>query len=972
MPPKGKGTYSEVGAFFAATTAPIDRGKPQKYDKNAIPVMASSILNPEIASNAVIMPFVNKVDGYWGNIVNSGFQPEVSIGPAIGKDDKVEVTPFANSSITSSKVGKIKTEQEKMQLGVGALEVVDAVRGKDIVGGMVDEYMESRKKVARAKMEINAVNFAFDAATFAPRVLGTIANNAAIIAGFGDVAQKAAVLRMALVNGVDSDVGAFIFDATTKSPITRTPATSGGKNLAAMGAQSITMAAGLIDKNSRSNAAAGLESHLRTIRMTTAYDANLNLPATDPRYHAAVDNARRTMKDALATATVAGKVKHMSAEWVKLDSFIDSAEFEKYAQVMAQTTVAGGISGKKGKAAELAKYSVAALSRAYTDEAREANAMGVAGRLTSGRGFENFDKKARALRLAEASMNATTGNMSMGQRYYYLRNRWESFQSDAPKAVTLVGLLNGDFLRFVSAQGGWYQGQNQGAFAGFMGGLYKDKHIKSGLMSQYFSDGSDMTFNIGIKRYKDAAGNPGKWSLAVGFHANNENREFEGQKFTVKKLSWYGGGYFVDPNANKARKWAFIAYTFHPWQMAMGALNGSLWQRMVWIGSKYGTIRDPKQFSIVGKIGLFAFKRLSWVYGAQRLLQFGMRTPQMLINKAVMSPLILLNVAWNRVKLLLSKFMNTFIGKFMGGIMKIALGPVGAILAVGQLGYKLLNFVTGGLLDSVFGRFLKAFFDFYILFIVGAVILMGYTCSNSANSVATQFAPNAAYSPVPVAVGEDLSYSRPVSNALSVVASVCGTGVGSASCLAKKPVDDYCPFRVDSGNAFTCAQGPFGAESHACSLASTRQMAMDNKPSYPAVYAPTDGTVTKVGDINCLADGLSTGNFMQFTTTGDGKNATDTRQFIDQMIFTFNHVTPLVAEGTVVKRGDIIGVMTPVSDKLSKVCVQGSHVHTAVINARTRIEENAQTVMTQLCGGQIRCSQGDSNSPHCAATPRKF
>ncbi|WKZ30297.1 MAG: hypothetical protein QY314_00805 [Candidatus Dojkabacteria bacterium] len=804
----------------------------------------------------------------------------------------------------------------------------------------------------------NAINYFKDPSSFSEKIANKWLENwqqtksMKFWGGVGDSFQDAALYITGRKAGIEGDVASFVMDVKRDAGLFAeerakrdvfNPLNADSNKAIRQGAaedrrdgvyaQAFAMIGGVTDKGQRAQVASEIERALGQMkdpdRGTKHQQYNFNSGAHEGKRMTvanifsgdSTDPAREATRMAEARLSLANLFASVSDPGVQanLNAWLYSTGpggFEDFVKTAAKGTKAGGKSE-----GQMAEYAIAKLSEAYRNNGDTEMASKLVGYAATARGLD--------------------GKMTWSEQYYYTRSRWQNFTKNVPGAFTMLGFVRGDTFRVLAEASGRYgmsatsQAQylqmlanNSGGGLGNMEGWYKTKDGKI------------------VPRSIDALGG-----------------RFGGME--IDKFNVIANDFVLSKDANAMQKMFYRLHVYHPWQIAQGFLNGSLFQRMLVSGTNFGNFKiDPatgKPFGIFDKDA-----KGKNVYGWQtrlaarmmnnkayqrfvkfnRYAQYVARAPQLLVSKGI-----------ERVTSLTKQAMKFVLNKAMAAIMAL-LKRLGlevlkkglkmlltALTNVVGIAYTVLNVVSFGMLDKLVGKALKVVIDIMVVIIVGSIIMLMICCNGayqdmidpglqSANS-STEFIPDEFYNPEGVALPDFATYTPVINNPID------------PSTYAQFQEGD-CPW----SRSFSCGQGPYGGYSHGCSNFTGKQPAVDISPSGgDGIYAPVDGYMIRRGDYNCGgAGGPSIGNFFEFISATGG------------VTYGFMHSTPLkpVSSSTLIPKGTLIGAMTRNVPKSQ--CWTGPHIHAYIKQGASTVD--AQIGFMAMCGS-FTCSIGDTSRGSC-------
>lgn len=786
-----------------------------------------------------------------------------------------------------------------------------------------------------------------------------------MIGGLGEAYQDAALYIAGRRAGVDGDVAAMLLDVKRANTMFSddksgrstffqgfTSGDAGKPNendlfrigrgedrRDAVYAQALTMIGGELDRSKRMSAAAEIEAALRANTAThEVYNTTTN----------AWEQKRLTMNQIfdgvladpshaqygqklLEARTSMGKViDNISDPRLKteLQAWLFNAGpdgFEQFAARAAKGTI------QKGKSeGDIASFAMGSLAQAHANAGNTAEARKLMGFAATAQGLD--------------------GKMTIGEQLMYARSRWTALGKDLPGAFTITGLITGNSFKVLADASGGLTGFGGSSLNGgkFMDALGKqqEKLLRAQWQAQF---GGMTNPAISLEDFLKRHNNFGTWGRPVDPLANFLQSKRVQDSLGNTPYNLYGGAQIRDfgllgnsfklsGNANGMQKLFYSAYTFSPWQMVQGALNGSLFDRMAWIGTNYG--RDLANPS---RMGQFAINMLN-NKGYQRIVQLNrygqyiVRAPILLVNKVIERGMFAIKSAMKFAMSGIMKLMTRIMGKAVAALISQVLKRV-IDAATGGLAilYDIVNTLTFGLLDKLVGKAIKAVLDLIIMFIVGFLMLLticglnigewGNPSNANLNSDNT-FPPDAGY--------------QPQERALPDLSSFVNITTGSINPADYEPFNEGdCPFL----RPINCSQGPYGTYSHGCSDFGSSQLPIDvGTGGGGAIYAPVNGRISLSGDYSC-GDGTPTiGNIFEFT--GD-----------DGVLYGFYHSTAVAPAGTRVSKGDLIGAMT--TSVPESECWTGPHIHAYVSQGGTQL--NSLEAYRRMCGN-FSCGSGESNS----------
>ena len=432
----------------------------------------------------------------------------------------------------------------------------------------------------------------------------------------------------------------------------------------------------------------------------------------------------------------------------------------------------------------------------------------------------------------------------------------------------------------------------------------------------------------------------------------------------------------ISKRANFLQRNAYIAGTLHPYQLLMSFLDGSLGDRLMYIGLDFGRVTSPADFA---RLSSFKQRLFKWglklnnnkFYRAYRqlavYLKLAVNAPAFfmfgLVNKVkgvyAKAFKALARGANNLMRRVAFKVMNSRIGQkvFRGVIKKIITkildGFTGGLAEVGMFLYNVINQLTGGLLDQIIFKGVM-----YTILIIVAWIILGIgglgLLANSAIDVLTSpptSLPSENYQYVgkggwgtedldPEVVAELLKQDE---NKAEASAGILGAAGGNS---------DWLYSGKDLGIS-TCAYRGYITQMW-CNGASTYHVNHEALDIYGGegrvpVYAIVSGTATCIrpgsslyGFIRCR-DGSFAGNGILLRgTLPDGRSV---------MVWHL-HIIQCTFEGTQrVEAGQAIGLTAGRSDLKSGNCWSGPHLHIHWTINGQKAGADLYCTLKKSCGG---------------------
>ena len=377
--------------------------------------------------------------------------------------------------------------------------------------------------------------------------------------------------------------------------------------------------------------------------------------------------------------------------------------------------------------------------------------------------------RANAYRTYLQDAHIRAHSLNAGEKLYWWKLKWDAYWNAlGPQAG--FGLLTGDFFMAASGAPLYHPAVNlnpkvnvfslQDNLSNITGLVPNTYHADINNIANWQKKENNMLFSNHFRLSAD-----GKHWLPQdhGFLVNFVKIASFGSQETMdavfNSLKMYNGIPMISKRANKMQRGAYIIGTFHPYQLLTAFLDGSLGNRLMYIGLNFGRLGSAADFANLPlwqqrlfKMGL-ALNNNKYYRVYRKLamyLKFGINLPNMMIMGAVnkvkdmyikgfkligrgikkfgkwvgeklADTFIGRTVAFQFLKQLLAKIMDFF----TGGLAEIALGV-----------YNFLNFITGGLLDKLV--FKGALYT--ILVILAWVILgiggMGLLFSSATNALA--------------------------------------------------------------------------------------------------------------------------------------------------------------------------------------------------------------------------------------------
>ena len=525
------------------------------------------------------------------------------------------------------------------------------------------------------------------------------------------------------------------------------------------------------------------------------------------------------------------------------------------------------------------------------------------------------------------------GELSTGDRLAYMYSRWNSMPA-MNKLFTVGGLMTGDAWVGVMNGLGGINGSGPIGRPSFNGSpmaffssnfIRKEKTVVINGVPTLVHVNAPVQMQWGSGPIGQALGSTEKRFFGVKGYNQLTGKAAPGLDF-ARKIDFAHATNVVSKNANAFQKGAYFMYVYNPWQYVSGMMNGRTLEHLMWIGTKYGTVRDYEKMS---RSAQWAYRTLNNKHYQNfvKVWQTGnyiMNMPAYIV--ADLSEAIKQKVFLKAKQLLWDQGAKLLMNKIFGQAIFTALAAVTAgVSEVLRWTYMILNTVTFGALDKIAQEAWKFIYELVIGLIIGVIFMsaVGINALTGSNASArTQEAlgngglalPDPNFSPV-IAHGDP--YGNPVDP---------GTGEPPPIDWSKyKNIsDNACPIQTTDGKSVTyCTQGANGTWSHhgnnTCGGGSSPcEYAIDMGPGNvdTQVVAPTGGTVAKVA-LSCGSAGTVYG--VSFTTD-------------DGLVYKFYHVIvkpDLV--GKHVDKGTVMGAMIIGKSP----CSTGSHVHFSVYSGGT-------------------------------------